>query len=549
VDAPTNLVVSVSGDSVALQWIAPSAPVQSYAITAGSTAGSDDLARIATGTAETSFSVSGVPAGTYYVRVLAIIEGGTSSPSNEVVVQVGGGVFEGRFAAAFTGNAQVPVIAADATGAQIAAIADGQVGLVGALFTTPDRRSLFTRFGPNGLPTRAVIGDVIFVFDAYTATTVDVAVLTPDGGTHIARAVPRGRTATQALRVRVTGAAIEAEDLASWLNALAFGIELTGCVAATAEAFFGAVPSVGASFAIAAAGCASTVVDFSARVTRRDNPELARTRDAIGRFANLYGCAAGNFFDCAAGAVKSVADLITRYEAAERERIDNAFNTSCQRPAPPSGFASIVTGSTVGFMWNPPLSPPGAYLLEAGTSPGASGLLRTAISGEVTAYTATNVPPGSYYVRLRVSTRCGTSDPSNEVFLTVGPSQRPSELILRNDGSVWLQATVYFFPTACTNAGCPGSVLILSTGNLQPGQSHSIEYSLLGSPGVHTLRVSVQGYGAAGRYTLTLPAGVQFRSISADWREPRPLAGGSHSDVLDPFGAGPGIHVYTISGR
>ena len=91
---PSGFVASVNGSTVALAWNAPT-PAQggspsAYQIEAGSFAGLSDLANFSTGSTATSFSGSNVPAGTYFVRVRAVNAAGTSSPSNEVGVVVGG---------------------------------------------------------------------------------------------------------------------------------------------------------------------------------------------------------------------------------------------------------------------------------------------------------------------------------------------------------------------------------------------------------------------------------------------------------------------------
>jgi hypothetical protein len=89
---PRGLTARVSGSAVAFAWTAPSVggSPQTYWIDAGSSVGLSDLASFSTGTTATSFSVSGVPAGTYYVRIRGANAAGAGAPSNEVVVFVAG---------------------------------------------------------------------------------------------------------------------------------------------------------------------------------------------------------------------------------------------------------------------------------------------------------------------------------------------------------------------------------------------------------------------------------------------------------------------------
>jgi hypothetical protein len=92
-EPPTGLTAAASGSVVQLNWNAPTVSAQSgvatgYIIEAGSGSGRSDLASFATGNTATSFSASGVGAGSYYIRVRATNAVGPSPPSNEVLVVV-----------------------------------------------------------------------------------------------------------------------------------------------------------------------------------------------------------------------------------------------------------------------------------------------------------------------------------------------------------------------------------------------------------------------------------------------------------------------------
>ena len=68
-------------------WTIPSGGPTAYILQAGSAPGLSNLANLDLRQAQPTFTTSGVPAGTYYVRVLARRNNcSLSAPSNEVIV-------------------------------------------------------------------------------------------------------------------------------------------------------------------------------------------------------------------------------------------------------------------------------------------------------------------------------------------------------------------------------------------------------------------------------------------------------------------------------
>jgi Carboxypeptidase regulatory-like domain len=86
---PQTFTHTVSGSTVTFTWTAPLVGTPtSYTFEAGSSSGLSNIAVFNTGSAATTFSVPGVPRGTYYLRLRAANALGTSPASNERVVVV-----------------------------------------------------------------------------------------------------------------------------------------------------------------------------------------------------------------------------------------------------------------------------------------------------------------------------------------------------------------------------------------------------------------------------------------------------------------------------
>jgi hypothetical protein len=92
----------------------------------------------------------------------------------------------------------------------------------------------------------------------------------------------------------------------------------------------------------------------------------------------------------------------------------------CAIPAAPSGLSFTVQGALVTLTWRAPASgsPTISYLLEAGSSAGASNVAAIDLGGPALSASA-QAPPGRYFVRVRGRVGCGTGPPSNEVVIDV----------------------------------------------------------------------------------------------------------------------------------
>ena len=88
-------------------------------------------------------------------------------------------------------------------------------------------------------------------------------------------------------------------------------------------------------------------------------------------------------------------------------------------PAPPTALAATVNGTTVSLSWTPPAGAITGYVLEAGSAPGLANIVAGLALGPTPSFATTNVPPGTYYVRVRAANGALVSAPSSEIVVTV----------------------------------------------------------------------------------------------------------------------------------
>jgi hypothetical protein len=171
---------------------------------------------------------------------------------------------------------------------------------------------------------------------------------------------------------------------------------------------------------------------------------------------------------------------------------------------PPSSLTRVVNGTTVILSWGvPPGNQPTSYVVEAGTGPGLSNITIFDTGNSAPGLTVNNVPPGTYYVRVRGRDAAGTGPASNEVMVVVtGPGAAPGPCQPRN-----LTATVVGPDLLLDWEGPPGSAQCGSSYLVQvgsaPGASDLAQLSTTGlvssygaiglPPGTYYVRVRLQG--------------------------------------------------------
>jgi hypothetical protein len=100
--------------------------------------------------------------------------------------------------------------------------------------------------------------------------------------------------------------------------------------------------------------------------------------------------------------------------------IVGAAGGSCPTPGAPTGFGVSASGNTLTLTWSA-VSGALSYIIEAGSAPGAANIV-TFDSGSAATSFVGNAPNGTYYLRVRARTACGTSTTSNEASIALGAS-------------------------------------------------------------------------------------------------------------------------------
>lgn len=266
-------------------------------------------------------------------------------------------LFKNQIAVVRTSNPQVPVVAVHKDGTRLAVLAGtGLEGVGGAVLTLPDGQQITVFMDDAGRPARAVLGDVVVAFGNYTETTVDLAVIGPDGAVNTARKVPLTpkpgvTTASGVLGgIRLSSAAAaqalaSAGLLSSALKVASFGLSAVSCGVGVATVTSG----VGAALAYGA--CTSAILTIAGAITGLDEPAVVSSAAGLAGVPALWAstgaCAASlgkNVASCAdvlgaglGSAADAAAKKLDAKEAALRDAINPKPLPPTQPPGPPPG--------------------------------------------------------------------------------------------------------------------------------------------------------------------------------------------------------------------
>jgi hypothetical protein len=96
-------------------------------------------------------------------------------------------------------------------------------------------------------------------------------------------------------------------------------------------------------------------------------------------------------------------------------------------PQAPTAITNTVVLDTVTLSWTPAATggPATSYILEAGSAPGRADITTITLNNTATSTSVGAVPAGLYYVRVRARNALGTSLPSPDTAVTVGPCSAP----------------------------------------------------------------------------------------------------------------------------
>jgi hypothetical protein len=191
----------------------------------------------------------------------------------------------------------------------------------------------------------------------------------------------------------------------------------------------------------------------------------------------------------------------------------------------PTGLSAAVNGTSVALTWSAPAGgcPPSTYGVEAGSTSGASNLASVSTNSTATSFASSNVPAGTYFVRVRAGNGSSFGSPSNEVVVTVG---------IATPGSVtgrWVGLVANGDGTSLTSTRCgvekgDWQLDLTQTGSTVTGTLTQTVVVSGCLPVGQVVVVPLTGTAGSGTFSFTIqanPSGTASRTASATFTATR----------------------------
>lgn len=387
--APGALSFSVSGSTVLLTWTGATAAT-SYVVEAGSASGLIDLANFDTGNAAATLTVTGVPAGSYFVRVRAKNSAGSGAASNEVVVVVAGG-------ACTTAPGAPGGLAAVANGTSVT------LSWTASTAGCPPTGYVIEAGSTSGLSNLANFNT------GSTATSFSTSGV--GSGTYFVRVRATNAVGSSA----ASNEAIFTSSSSPPTPCISPSVpgSLTAAVSGSSVALSWGAASGSPTSYIVDVGTSSGASNVASQNTGSTATSLTSTLSPGTYFARLRSTNA-----CGTSAVSN--EVTFTIAAAP-----------CAAPSAPGGLTASASGATVTLSWSAPAGAPTSYRVEVGTTAGSSNV-SAADTGSAATSASLTLAAAKYFIRVRAVNGCGTSSASNEVTATTTAPAVPAVITIAN---------------------------------------------------------------------------------------------------------------------
>lgn len=267
-----------------------------------------------------------------------------------------------------TTDSKFPYIAVHKEGSCLLIEKGSDAEVAGIVFFNNLNKGFYVKANANGLPSLAVVGDIVLVYENYTSTTVDIAVILPNKQIQIIKNVKFG---TQNFLYNGLSKAQSTALLSSNLRTAGVLLSIASCTFSAVSA----IVTVGVFGPLAAFACGSALLNAALYVTQTNNQALQTSGDAFSYAAGAIGCGGGDAFACVGLCLEVTRDITVASESNIVSR-SNEINLASSSLTAGTGDVQVTLiwntkadldlyiedplGNTIS--WRSPISPTGGTL-------------------------------------------------------------------------------------------------------------------------------------------------------------------------------------------